>query len=125
MQLNDYIRIVRRRWATIVVVTLVAVSCAAAYTITATKTYVASTQLFVSVQAADASSAVEAVQGTSAAQEKVRTYVGVIKSSTVLAPVIKKLHLTTTPAALADRVTATANSNTTLMDVAEIGRAHV
>ncbi|RPE78207.1 MULTISPECIES: polysaccharide biosynthesis tyrosine autokinase [unclassified Frondihabitans] len=118
MQLNDYIRIVRRRWATIVVVTLVAVSCAAAYTITATKTYVASTQLFVSVQAADASSAVEAVQGTSAAQEKVRTYVGVIKSSTVLAPVIKKLHLDTTPAALADRVTATANSNTTLMDVA-------
>lgn len=118
MQLNDYIRVIRRRWATIAVITLLALATSAAYTLVATKTYVASTQLFVSVQSADSSSAVEAVQGTSAAQEKVRSYVGVLKSSSVLSPVIKKLHLQTSVASLAEKISATASNNTTIIDLA-------
>jgi capsular exopolysaccharide synthesis family protein len=57
------------------------------------------------------------VQGSSAAQAKVRSYVDVATSGRVLAPVIADLGLDETPAALADRVSASSPPNTALIDL--------
>ena len=48
MELQDYLRIVRKRWMTIVITTLVVVGLAAAVTALQTKQYASSTQFFVS-----------------------------------------------------------------------------
>ena len=53
MELQDYLRIVRKRWITIVVTTLVVVGLAVVITALQTKKYTSSTQFFVSVSGAD------------------------------------------------------------------------
>ena len=53
MELQDYIRIVRKRWMTIVLTTLVVLGLAALFTATATKQYASTTRFFVSVSGAD------------------------------------------------------------------------
>ena len=53
MELSDYLKVVRRRWVSIVVVTLVCTVLAVAYTLLQTKQYASSARLFVSTTAAD------------------------------------------------------------------------
>ena len=73
MELRDYIRILRKGWAFIAALTLAGLAVGALTSLLATPTYVSSTRLFVSVQAQDSSTTVDAVQGSSAAQQKVRS----------------------------------------------------
>ena len=117
MELRDYIRIVRKGWAFIVLLALTGVAAGAASTLLMAQRYTSSTQLFVSVQSSDSSSANELVQGGAAAQQKVRSYVDVVTSTTVLAPVIQELGLPVTSAELAERITAESPSNTVLIDI--------
>ncbi|BDZ48174.1 hypothetical protein GCM10025867_04150 [Frondihabitans sucicola] len=123
MQLSDYIRIIRRRWLTIVVFTLVGLLAAGTYALLAPKSYVSSTRLFVNVQSSESNSAVDIVQGSSAAQQKVRSYADVVTSAGVLEPVIKDLHLDTSVQQLASRVTATAQVNSVIITIAVSGES--
>nr|BFF16220.1 hypothetical protein GCM10025699_75230 [Microbacterium flavescens] len=117
MELRDYIRILRKGWILIVAVTLVGVAAGALSSILATPKYVSSTQLFVSVQSSDASNASDLVQGSSAAQQKVRSYASVVTSTSVLTPVIDELGLNMTPGELAGQVSAETPANTVLIDI--------
>ena len=117
MELRDYIRILRKGWAFIAALTLAGLAVGALTSLLATPTYVSSTRLFVSVQAQDSSTTVDAVQGSSAAQQKVRSYVDVVTSDSVLAPVVDELGLDMTPAALASRISADSPLNTVLINI--------
>jgi capsular exopolysaccharide synthesis family protein len=118
LDVRDYIRILRKSWILIVAVTLVGIAGAAVTSILMTPKYIASTQLFVSVQSSESVTPGELVQGSSAAQQKVRSYVDVVRSSRVLDPVIAELDLPDTAEELAERVTASSPLNTVLIDVA-------
>lgn len=69
MELQDYLRIVRKRWVTIIVTTLVVVGLAAAVTALQTKRYTSSTQFFVSVSGSDTATL---QQGSTFTQERVK-----------------------------------------------------
>ena len=117
MELRDYIRILRKGWILIVAMTLLGVAGAAIASIVMTPRYVASTQLFVSVQTSDATTTGDLAQGSTAAQQKVRSYVDVVTSSRVLTPVIEELGLDTTARQLAGNITAESPLNTVLIDI--------
>lgn len=117
MQFPELLRLVRRGWVTLLATTLVGVAVGAVAFLTTTPVYEAKAQLFVAVKSVDEGSAVEVVQGSSAAQLKVKSYVGVITSSRVLTPVIDDLDLKTSPAALAGHVKASTPTNTVLIDL--------
>ncbi|NRD27268.1 polysaccharide biosynthesis tyrosine autokinase [Frigoribacterium sp. VKM Ac-2836] len=117
MELRDYIRILRKGWILIVAVMLVGVAAGALASILATPRYVSSTQLFVSVQSSESSSTSDLVQGSSAAQQKVRSYVSVVTSKSVLEPVIADLGLDMSTDELASEITAESPSNTVLVDI--------
>nr|WP_244637171.1 polysaccharide biosynthesis tyrosine autokinase [Frigoribacterium sp. CFBP 13712] len=115
--MRDYIRILRKGWILIVAVTLVGVAAGALSSILSTPKYVSSTQLFVSVQSSDASSATDLVQGSSAAQQKVRSYIDVVTSTAVLTPVIEQLGLDTSAKGLASQITAESPTSTVLINI--------
>lgn len=115
MELGDYVRILRKRWLSVLVITLLGLAAAAAATLLATPQYQATTQLFVSTQSGDSGS--DLLQGGNFAQARVQSYADIATSQTVLAPVISSLDLATTPSALARRVEAVAPSGTVLIDI--------
>jgi hypothetical protein len=117
VELRDYIRILRKGWILIAAMALAGVAGGALASILATPTYVSSTQLFVSVQSSDAASANELVQGGTAAQQKVRSYIDVVTSTSVLTPVIEELDLPLSTSALAGQVSAESPTNTVLMNI--------
>jgi len=117
VELRDYIRILRKGWILIAAMALAGIAGGALASILATPTYVSSTQLFVSVQSSDASSANELVQGGTAAQQKVRSYIDVVTSTSVLTPVIEELDLPLTTGELAGQVSAESPTNTVLMNI--------
>jgi capsular exopolysaccharide synthesis family protein len=116
MTLPDILRLLRRSWLAVLVTTCVGIGTGVWTALLATPLYRAEAELFVSVQtAADAS---EIVQGNSAAQQKVASYLEVIQSASVLQPVIDELRLGTDVEHLAERVTASSPANSVLVDIA-------
>lgn len=117
MDLQEFIRVIRTRWLSVVVVLGIGVGAAVALTAITPVTYTAHTTLYISVQAT-AGSATEVGQGSNAALQKTRSYANVVKSARVLGPVIEELGLDTTPSSLAQRITAGTPQSTVLLDVA-------
>jgi len=117
MELRAFVAVLRSNWQVVVVVTVGAVLLAAVASLLTTKTYSSSTQLFVSVSSLGASDAGDLVQGSSAAQAKVRSYVDVVTSGRVLQPVIDERGLDSTPGELAARVEASSPVNTSLITI--------
>ncbi|WP_314452510.1 polysaccharide biosynthesis tyrosine autokinase [uncultured Microbacterium sp.] len=115
MELSDYIRILRKNWIAIVALTLIGLSATTVYTLTRTPIYESSSTIFVSTQAGG--TAAELQQGSSFTQARINTYVGLVRTPIVLDPVIAQLDISTTPAALAGRVSATAALNSTLITI--------
>ncbi|MCU1438789.1 MAG: chromosome partitioning protein [Naasia sp.] len=70
-----------------------------------------------SVQTSETSTTGDLAQGTSFAQQKVRSYVDVVTSPRVLTPVLDELGLDMTPAGLAALVEASSPLNTVLIDI--------
>ncbi len=97
--------------------TLLGVAVAATVSIVMTPKYVAYTQLFVSVQASGASDSGDLVQGSNAAQAKVRSYGDVVTSARVLGPVTEELNLGLTAQDLAEQVSASTPIDTVLIDI--------
>ncbi|WP_082135558.1 polysaccharide biosynthesis tyrosine autokinase [Mycobacterium sp. EPa45] len=115
MNLQDYIKVLRTRWITICVTTLVAVLAALTYTLSATPQYQASTQLYVS--ASSGSSMTDLYQGNRLSQERVLSYTQLIMGETLAQRTIDRLHLDMSAASLRARVSAAAKQNTVLIDV--------
>jgi capsular exopolysaccharide synthesis family protein len=115
MELSDYVRILRKSWLVIVVAALLGVGVGAAYSLTRTPQFTASSTVFVSTQASD--TVQELQQGSSFTQARVQTYVNLATTPLVMDPVIDDLRLDTTAALLAKTVSASSPLNTTLITV--------
>ena len=110
-----YGNVLRRRWPTIAVVTLVALAGAWATTLLMTPKYEAGTELFVSIQGPD--TAGDLLQGSSFIQQRVQSYADVVTSEVVLSPVIDALDLRTTPSTLAERIDVVAPLDRVLINI--------
>ncbi|WP_081318183.1 polysaccharide biosynthesis tyrosine autokinase [Microbacterium testaceum] len=115
MQLSDHLRILRKNWLAMVLLIFLGFSAMAGYSLTRTPIYESSSTVFVSTQAG--STAAELQQGSSFAQARINTYVGLATTPVILNPVISDLGLATTPELLAKQVTASAALNSTLITV--------
>ena len=117
MELQDYLRIWRRNWVAIVVVTLLATGAAAVWSMTRPPVYQAKTQLYVSVRVGEASLG-ELQQGASFAKQLVKSYVDIVNTAIVTDGVSEALGGDPTPAQLAEKLTATNPSDTVLIEIA-------
>lgn len=117
MELRDYIRVLRKRWILIVGLTLAGVAGAAVASLLITPKYQASTLSFVSVQ--NGGSISEFAQGTTYAQNIIKSFTDAITSPRVLESVVNDpdLDLDETAAALAGDVSASAAPNTVNMTI--------
>ena len=115
MELQDYIRIVRKRWMTIVITTLVVLGLAALFTATATKQYASTTRFFVSVSGADDSAQLQ--QGSTFVQQRVKSYAQLLKTPRALDPVVEQLGGEAEREDIAKKLTVTAPPDTVMLEV--------
>jgi len=119
VDLQDYLRVVRKRWRIIVAVTCLAVLAAAALTILTPRTYQSTAQLFIST--ANSETTAELAQGSTFTQKQMKTYADVITSPKVLDPIHDALGVDRS-ASLARSVTATTPPDTVLLNVSVVDR---
>lgn len=115
MELSDYLRILRRNWIIIVAATLAGLLAGGALSILTKPTYVAETQLFVAIQSSG--TVQELQQGNTFSQARVQSYVKTVNSPIVLQPAINSLGLGISAEELAQRVRATTDLNTVLINI--------
>lgn len=115
MELSDYIRVLRKNWLIIVVLTLVGLGAAAAYSLTRTPVYESSSSVAVSTQTGGTASDIQ--QGANFAQTRINTYVGLVTTPIVLNPVIADLDLGVTADSLEKQITASSALNTTIITI--------
>ncbi|MCV7359260.1 tyrosine-protein kinase domain-containing protein [Mycolicibacterium fluoranthenivorans] len=115
MKLQDFLRLMRTRWITVCASVLVAVVVAIAVTLMTTPQYQASTRLFVSASAGNSAS--DVYQGNRFSQERVVSYAQLLMGETLAQRTVDKLGLDMTAASLQQKVSATAKTDTVLIDV--------
>lgn len=115
MDLNDYMRVVRRHWILITATTLLGLLLGGVATALTKPTYTAETQLFVSISSSG--SVQELQQGNTFSQARVQSYVKTVASPAVLQPAIDSLGLNTTPGQLAGHVKSSTDLNTVLINI--------
>lgn len=123
MSLQDFVKLLRTRWVTVCVATLVGVLGALAYSFATTPQYSASTRLFVSTSSV--SSVSDLYQGSRYSQERVLSYTELLMGETLAQRTIDKLGLGSSAAALAARINATAKPDTVLIDVSVLDESPV
>lgn len=116
MELREYLDVLRRRWVSVVVVTLVMVAAASALTLATTPRYTATTRLFFAVEGGQ--SVTDLAQGSTFAEKQMTSYAEVATSPLVLDAVIDRLGLSTDAVRLADSVTATVPPETVIIEIA-------
>jgi len=114
---TSYLTAVRRHVVLVLVGVLLGTTFGAVASAASVPLYSSTTTLFVSVGSRGEASSLELAQGSTAAQNKVVTFVDVIRTPGVLGPVIDRLDLDTTPTELAGRVSAENTFGTVLIDV--------
>lgn len=117
MELRDTLRLLRKGWILILCGLLAGLAAAAVFSLVSTPKYQATTRLFVSVQTSEDASTGDLVQGSSFAQQKVRSYVLVATSPRVLQPVIDDLDLDVSATALARDVSVSSPVNTVVIEI--------
>lgn len=115
MELNDYLKMVKRNWITIVASALLALLLAGAASLIVRPSYLAETKLFVAIQGSG--SITELQQGNTFSQARVRSYVETVGTPAVLQPAIDRLGLDMTPAELREKVSAGADLNTVIITI--------
>ena len=116
MELSDYIRILRKSWILIVVLALVGVAGAAAFSLAQTPQYSATSKVFVSTQSGGTVS--ELAQGNAFTVQRVTTYSDLATTPIVLLPVIAELELDTNEGSLARSISVAAPTNTSIIEIA-------
>lgn len=115
MDLQDYVRVARRRWGLIILATLLGCGVGLVASLLATPTFEARTQLFVSSQSGGSAS--DLLQGSSFTQQRVQSYADVVTSQLVLQPVLDELATSMDLDELAEMVTAEAPLDTVLINI--------
>lgn len=115
MGLHDYLSILRKYWISVAAVFLAGTMAGALVSLISKPTYTATTSIFLTVQSG--SSAGELNQGSTYAENQVRSYARVVTKPIVLQPVIDRLELDETPELLAERVTASVPVNTAIIEI--------
>ena len=113
--LRDYVAAVRAHWITVSVLTVVVGALALAVALVATPVYAATTQLYVAVQGGTTSG--DLLQGANFARQQVVSYTQFVTSPLVLDPVVAELGLDESADDVADRVSASSPTNTSLIAV--------
>jgi non-specific protein-tyrosine kinase len=118
VDLRDYVRLLRRRWRLILLVTTVGAVAGVALSVLQPKVYTAKTQLFVSAQdRASSSDITSAYTGGLFTQQRVKSYVNIITSVRTATTVTERLGLRQTPRQLAKHISASAPLDTVLISV--------
>ncbi|WP_298744261.1 polysaccharide biosynthesis tyrosine autokinase [uncultured Microbacterium sp.] len=117
MNVQDYLRILRRNLVLVIAATLIGASAGVMVGLLTPTRYEATTSLYVSVPSSAGASSAELAQGTTFARQAVATYEQVISTAVVLDPVIRNLGLDETTSDLASRVSASANINSVIISV--------
>ncbi len=115
MELRDYITVLRKGWALILVLALVGVAAAAGFSLLKKPVYSASSQVFVSTETSGSAS--DLAQGNTFTQQRVLTYSNLVSTPIVLLPVISSLGLDMNADELSKMVSATAPTSTTLISI--------
>ncbi|WP_223992469.1 polysaccharide biosynthesis tyrosine autokinase [Arthrobacter sp. NicSoilB11] len=115
MDLSDYLRIVRRSWKWIVALTLAGILMGGVASVLVKPTYIAETQLFVAIQ--NSGTVSELQQGNTFSQARVQSYVKTVTTPAVLQPAIDSLGLDTTAEVLSEKVKASTELNTVLINI--------
>src|SRR5215207_10161149 len=107
--------ILRRRWLSIVVITLLTLASVAAMTFMMPKSYTASTRVFFAVSG-DSVSAL--AQGSSFVEKQMASYAEVATAPALLNKVVEQLGLNTTALELADSIEANVPVDTVIIEIA-------
>jgi receptor protein-tyrosine kinase len=114
MELRDYLRIARRRWMTILVVTLLAITATALFTLRATPQYASSARLFISTPE---STSDQAYTGGLFSQGRVMSYADLLTGEEISRRVVDRLNLDQSPRDLAEQITAVAKPDTVVLSI--------
>ncbi|MEJ2887930.1 polysaccharide biosynthesis tyrosine autokinase [Actinomycetospora aeridis] len=120
---REYLAILAKRWATIVLCLSVCLIAAAGIGLLTPTRYAAQTQVFVSTQVDGANLNQQLFQGGSFTSDRVKSYTELVASPRVTGPVINQLALPVSPSELAGRVTAEATQGTVLINIQVTDRA--
>ena len=115
VELNAYLRFLRKRWLSIAALTLLATLGAVAATALSTPQYEATTTLFATTPAEGTSG--DLAQGGQFIQQRVQSYSVIVTSSRVMENAIADLGLDEDPSDLAARTAADAPFNTALLNI--------
>lgn len=121
MELRDYLRVLRKRWPILVVLTLLGGLIGAGATALMTPRYEATTQLYVAVRTSSAEGASDLVQGTTFARQAVVSYVDVVTSAIVLDEVANRLGLDEAAAQLEKQIHTQTPSDSVLINITASG----
>ena len=116
MNLQDFIKLVRNRWVTVAVTTLIAILATMVLTILQTPQYEAKTRLFVSSTSGKSTS--DLYSGNRLSQDRVLSYTQLVMGETLAQRTIDRLDLDETARDLSETVTAKSKPDTVLIDVA-------
>ena len=112
---REFFDILRRRWLSIVAITLLTLASVAAMTLMMPKSYTASTRVFFAVSG-DSVSAL--AQGSSFVEKQMASYAEVATSPKLLNKVVEQLGLNTTALELADSIEANVPVDTVIIEIA-------
>lgn len=115
MNLQDFVSLLRSKWVTVCVTTVIALLGAIAYTLHTTPLYEASTRLFVSTSSGATMD--DLYQGNLLSQQRVLSYRELLMGQTLAQRTIDKLSLPMNADELGERVTASAKPDTVLITV--------
>jgi succinoglycan biosynthesis transport protein ExoP len=115
VEIRDILRVLRKRWVVIVALTLVGVATAAGATILTTPKYEASTLVFVYVQSAGTVG--ELAQGSTFAQNQVKSYAELANTPRVVDSVVSSLRLDVSASELAKTIRASAPLDTVNVEI--------
>ncbi|TFD66761.1 polysaccharide biosynthesis tyrosine autokinase [Cryobacterium ruanii] len=120
MELKRLARILRKRWILIVAFVLLGLVGGAAAALLTPVQYQASTRVFVAAQIQNGSTPGDLVQGNNFVVQKLPYYLDVATSPRVLDPVITSLNLNESAVDLAQRVTATTDPGSAVIEIAAL-----
>lgn len=115
MELKNYLPLFRKRWLSIVIVTLLMIAAAGALMLLTTPRYTATTRMFFGVQSGE--SVTDLAQGSTFAEKQMSSYAQVATSPLVLDPVIDRVGLPVTASKLASNVVATPPADTVILEI--------
>lgn len=123
MTLLDYLKVLRRRWLSIVVCAVLGVLAGVGFTLVSPKAYTATTTSFVASTATGADASGNSIYaGSQFAASQAQSYVLLVSSPLVLDPVIKDLSLKMTVDELRGEVSASSPQNSVIIHVTATDR---